>query len=113
MLEKDIQKQCLEWLKENGFLAWKQPGQGLRVSGGKRVKARGGANVGHPDIMALRDSLFYCIEVKTERGKVANAQIAFLTYAQMKGAVVMVVRSLEQMIEIIDSSESNLFIDTI
>ena len=68
--EQDIQKRCLKYLRDKGFLAWKQPSQGLRVNGGKRAKARGGSTVGHPDIMALKDGTFYCIEVKKPKGKI-------------------------------------------
>ena len=109
--EQDIQKQCLDYLKENGFLAWKQPSQGLRVKGGRRAKARGGSTVGHPDIMALRDGTFYCIEVKKPKGKVDKTQIAWLTWADMMGAKCMVVRSLEEMIGKI-SQPQDLLVDS-
>ena len=109
--EQEIQKQCLDYLKENGFLAWKQPSQGLRVKGGRRAKARGGSTVGHPDIMALRDGTFYCIEVKKPKGKVDKTQIAWLTWADMMGAKCMVVRSLEEMIGKI-SQPQDLLVDS-
>jgi Holliday junction resolvase len=109
--EQDIQKQCLDYLKENGFLAWKQPSQGLRVKGGRRAKARGGSTVGHPDIMALRDGTFYCIEVKKPKGKVDKTQIAWLTWADMMGARCMVVRSLEEMVGKI-SQPQDLLVDS-
>lgn len=109
--EQDIQKQCLDYLKENGFLAWKQPSQGLRVKGGRRAKARGGSTVGHPDIMALRDGTFYCIEVKKPKGKVDKTQIAWLTWADMMGAKCMVVRSLEEMVGKI-SQPQDLLVDS-
>jgi len=109
--EQDIQKQCLDYLKENGFLAWKQPSQGLRVKGGRRAKARGGSTVGHPDIMALRDGTFYCIEVKKPKGRVDKTQIAWLTWADMMGAKCMVVRSLEEMVGKI-SQPQDLLVDS-
>jgi len=97
--EQDIQRDCLAYLKELGYMCWKQPSQGLRVAGGKRVKKRGGGTVGHPDIMALKEGIFYCIEVKKPGGKVSKGQVAWLIYAQTNGAKCMVVRSLEEMID--------------
>lgn len=112
--EQEIQKQCLTYLKDNGFMAWKQPSQGLRVSGGKRAKARGGGTVGHADIMAIKDGHFYCIEVKKPGGKVHKAQVAWLTFAQMNGAKCMVVRSVQEMIDKLKRSPESYehFIDT-
>jgi len=111
--EQDIQKLCLNYLRDNGFLCWKQPSQGLRVNGGRRAKCMGGSTVGHPDLMAIKDGNFYCIEVKKPGGKVHRSQVAWLTFAQMNGAKCMVVRSLQEMIDKLKRSESyNDFIDT-
>jgi predicted RecB family endonuclease len=112
--EQDIQKECLKYLKDKGYLAWKQPSQGLRVKGGRRVKARGGSTVGHPDIMALKDGVFYCIEVKKPKGKVDKSQVAWLTWADLMGAKCMVVRSIEEMISKLEQPAGldDIFVDS-
>ena len=112
--EQEIQKLCLNYLRDNGFQCWKQPSQGLRVKGGRRAKAKGGSTVGHPDIMAIKDGNFYCIEVKKPGGKVHQLQVTWLTFAQMNGAKCMVVRSLQEMIDKLKRSPQSYddFIDT-
>jgi Holliday junction resolvase len=97
--EQDIQRECLSWLTDNGYLAWKQPSQGLRVAGGRRVKNKRATTVGHPDIMALKEGVFYCIEVKKPGGKLAQHQIAWLTYAEVMGAVCCVTTNVDHMIQ--------------
>ena len=93
MKESDIQKSCLLYLVANGFFAWKNHVQGMRI-GGKVAK---NPAAGSPDILAIKDGKIFCIEVKTPTGKVAEHQYKWLKKAEAHGAISMVVRSLEDL----------------
>lgn len=94
MKEQEIQKQCLDYLSENGFFAWKNHVQGMRVSGAIiRNPAAGSA-----DIFAIKQGRFYCIEVKTPKGKLSQNQYIWLQKAHKYGAISIVVKSLDDLI---------------
>lgn len=98
MKESEIQKQCLVYLHDNDYFAWKNHMQGMKV-GGAKVK---NPAAGSPDIMAIKDGKFYAIEVKTPIGKVSPHQYEWLNKAHQHGAIAMVVRSLEDLVTCLD-----------
>ena len=104
MREQEIQKQCLDYLSRTGFFAWKNHVQGMRV-GGRTVKSPA---AGSPDILAIKDGKFYCIEVKTPKGKLAEHQFIWLKKAHKHGAISMVVRSLDDLIYFIDTKSDQV-----
>ena len=104
MREQEIQKQCLDYLSLNGFFAWKNHVQGMRV-GGRTVK---NPAAGSPDILAIKGGKFYCIEVKTPKGKLAEHQLTWLKKAQNHGAISMVVRSLDDLIYCLDNAPEKM-----
>ena len=67
--------------------------QGMRI-GGKMVK---NPAAGSADIFAIKGDRFYCIEVKTPRGKLSPHQKSWLQKAHNPGAISMVVTSLADM----------------
>lgn len=94
MKEQEIQRQCLDYLAGAGFFAWKNHVQGMRVGG----RAAKNPAAGSPDILAIKDGKFYCIEVKTPTGKLSENQYKWLQKASSHGAVSMVVKSLDDLI---------------
>jgi len=97
--ETDIQRDIISALGAMGFFVWRNHTQGVMVRGSRRVKNK---NAGSPDIMALKNGVFYAIEVKTKTGKVSDEQIQWLRDANGQGAVAMVVRSLQDVLDIIE-----------
>ena len=55
--------------------------------------------------MALKGGQFYAIEVKTKTGKISNDQLQWLRNASNNGAVSMVVRSLNDVLDIVADLE--------
>ena len=100
--ESDIQRECLLWLKANGFLAWKNHVGAIRV--GKGV-AQNPAK-GSPDILAIRGGQFFGVEVKKPGGKVAEHQIAWADKARKFGAIILFIRSLQELIDDMAQYES-------
>jgi len=98
--EQEIQRQCLDYLSLIGFFAWKNHVQGMRVGGGKTVK---NPAAGSPDILAIKGGKFYCIEVKTPKGKLSERQYIWLQRAHKHGAISMVVKSLDDLIYCINN----------
>lgn len=60
-----------------------------------------GAKKGFPDIICLKDGLLIGLEVKTGEGKQSKEQKEIEKYFKKHGAAYFVVRSLEEVIEII------------
>lgn len=85
-LEKDIQKDAMDWLKANGF------------SADVITKGLYGGN-GIADIIACKDGQYYAIEVKRPGCKPTPLQRQWLTEKAMHGAVVVVVSSIKQLNE--------------
>ena len=97
MKESEIQKQCIDWLRANGFWANKLHVGPIQLGNGKRWAKN--PLRGAPDIIAIRDAIYYGIEVKRPGGKLSNEQIRFHEEIRAKGgAVIMVVYSLEDMV---------------
>lgn len=97
--ETKIQKEIIFSMAKMGFFVWKNHTQAVRVQGGMRTK---NPNAGSPDIMAIKEGRFYAIEVKTKTGKLDNHQRQWLINARSQGAITMCVRSLDDLIKILD-----------
>ena len=92
MTEAEIQKQIIDYLKASGCTV-------IRVNSG-RVKARNGyvhlAPDGTPDLLAItRRGRHVWIEVKTPKGKLRDAQRAWIDRHRARGCEVVVARALE------------------
>ena len=74
MSESRTQGEILAWLKGNGFFAWRNHTQGVKYSRGRGSNP----NKGSPDIMAIRNGLFYGSEVKAVKGVVSSEQAIWL-----------------------------------
>ena len=71
------------------------------------VKIQGGAyqQPGLPDIWCVVDGRLICLEVKTERGVVSRIQRAMIERLRAAGAVVEVVRSVNEALEVLGAGQ--------
>lgn len=97
--EADIQKVCLAFLEKAGFMAWRNHTQGTVIRG-KLYKS---SKKGSADVFALKDGIFYAIEFKTPSGKLEPEQLEWLQRAAQHGAKTFVIRSLDELIEVLQA----------
>lgn len=99
MLERDIQRSILEYLKIKGYLCKRnQSGMSFGETKGKKWAIRMG-EAGWADIIGcLKSGVFFAIEVKRHGGVVTPAQNAFLEAVRASKGVAFVAYSLEDVI---------------
>jgi hypothetical protein len=99
--EKDIQTQCLAWLKLRRVMAWRQNSGAMKTAAGGYVKFS--SVDGQSDIIGLLPGgKFLAVEVKSSRGQLRDNQEAFLAAVTAMGGVAGVVRSLDELIELVE-----------
>ena len=91
--EKYIQKAILDYLEFRGFFHWRNNSGATKTEKGGFI--RFGA-VGSPDIFVIREGVCYGIEVKNEKGKQSEGQVAFEKNFTRAGGVYFVARSLDE-----------------
>lgn len=104
VLEKDIQKQIIQWLK------WQKDIYFIRNNSfaGKIVRPNGScgwvnnAKRGSPDVVLLKDGQFIGLEIKTKQGRISDAQREAQKAIQACGGQYYVVRNLEEVINILE-----------
>mgnify|MGYP001214145176 CR=1 FL=1 len=94
--EYDIQCQIVSFLRENlrpecMLTSFPLGGGGLKR--GIKLK-RSGCVAGWPDLQILHNGLYFGLEIKTERGKVSEAQKVIHRQLRKQGARVAVVKSI-------------------
>jgi hypothetical protein len=90
MKESDIVKAIMRYLKTvPGCFAWKEHG-GMY------------GTAGIPDIIACINGFFYGFEVKTDKGKPTKLQEAVMGKIQRAGGTAVVVRSVDEVREVIN-----------
>lgn len=95
MLEKEIQKQIIDYLNARGIFCWKHRNGG---SFGKKKSYQ--TVLGIPDIIGfLDDGTFLGIEVKTSTGILSDEQKDFSIIAKRTGARVFTARCLQDVID--------------
>jgi hypothetical protein len=99
-LEKDIQKQILQWLSLKGMLAWRQNTGAVQLDKeGPSRYVRFGVK-GCCDILGvLPGGKFLGIEVKRGTGRVSPDQQQFIAMVLAAGGMAFVARSVEDVIE--------------
>ena len=102
MKESEIQRKCFDYLAKDGFFVWRNHVGGVKQAGGKFFSKN--PNSGSPDIFALKNGLFFCLEIKTPIGKLSPHQASWLAKARSHGAVTAVIRSLNDLQLVIDSA---------
>lgn len=96
MLERDVQRACLDWLKAKGVFHWRQNQAAVPLGGGGFRKFNG--LLGVSDILGVLDGgRFLAIEVKQPGKKPTKEQEAFLTRVNELGGVGICVHSLDEL----------------
>ena len=107
MLERDIQRACLEWLRAKGFFCWRQNQAAVPLAGGGFRKFNGLRGVS--DILGILPQTvsvdgkqetfgnFLAIEVKQPGKKPTDEQEAFLKRVNELGGVGICVRALDEL----------------
>jgi penicillin-binding protein-related factor A (putative recombinase) len=98
--EAEIEHKILVYLNISriGFF-WKNHTAGYYDGKRFRKQASPFAINGVPDIIGVIDGQFVAFEVKSDRGVQSDAQKAFMKRATSSGALVAVVRSLQEVLE--------------
>jgi hypothetical protein len=97
--EKEIQTEVLHYLKENGWLAFKNHTGGIRRSGQATVT---NPMKGAPDIFALSTGIFMGVEVKKRGGVISMEQYRWLDDIKSHGGIALVCDSLDSFIAQLD-----------
>lgn len=115
--EDRLQITCRVWFdlqhKDLSILLHHSPNEGLlvkRASDGAKRKAMG-MRAGFPDFIFLKSNRFYpylAIELKTQKGKQSEHQIAYQKAIEANGGKYVVVRSLEEFMSEINEYLKNI-----
>lgn len=89
--ESAIHGRIKRWLKENGWVVWKNHGSAY-------------SEAGLPDLMAVRDGVFLALEVKGPKGRTTKVQEKWLREIHEAGGVAAVVRCVDDVKEVIGKS---------
>lgn len=99
MLEKDIQKTIIDYLRYSGWFVVKNNTVGIyKQKTGKYIPSQA---VGLADLTILKGGRVIMLEVKTPKGKQSDGQIEFEKNWKEKGGEYYVVRSVEDVEAII------------
>lgn len=106
LLEKDIQKAVLDYLRIKGYFVWKQNNSGIMKPNGSYIPSQ---MKGIADINGIGPKGKYmAIEVKRPGGKLTFEQERFLMQVREKGGLAGVVHSVDHIVELIAKWEDQL-----
>lgn len=101
--ESAILKGCLQYLQIRGIMCWRQNTGAQVIGEGKDRRYIRYAFPGCPDIIGhLPGGRALYIEVKARRGTLSQPQREFLARAEADGCVAAVVRSVDELRDVID-----------
>lgn len=106
--EQVLVRQCLDYLKLRGIVAWRQNSGGVKIPYGDREQFVRFASInGISDIIGvLRDGRFLAIECKVAGKKPSPDQVTFLEAIRKSGGVAVVAYELEDVIAVIDRGKA-------
>lgn len=101
LLEKDIKRDIVRYLKISGVFCWVTTTTGIwdPTKGYFRKRTGAGMMNGVADILGIYKGLFIAIEVKRKPNKPTKEQEFFLSEVKRQGGISMVAYSLEEVIE--------------
>jgi hypothetical protein len=106
--EKEVVKECLEYLQSLGIYAWRQntgAGQYQDSSGQKRFVRFGIPGVS--DILGiLPNGRFLAVECKSETGKLSDSQAEFLAEIKQRGGLTIVAHSFRDIESAIEENQT-------
>lgn len=91
-LEKDIQKDILDYLRYRGIFCWKQNNAGIRKPDGGYIPT---GLRGVSDILGIFNGKFLAIEVKQPGNSLSTQQSDFLSMVNEKGGIGFVAYSID------------------
>lgn len=106
MLEREIQKQCLDYLHAIGIFCWRNNNMGVHrgegqysFSGMKGVSDIIGILPQSVTIEGRKETFgnILCVEVKTPKGVLSEYQKIFLEHINSRGGIGIVVHSLQEL----------------
>ena len=104
--EDEVQKGVVDQLKARaaeGVVWWHTPNGGkMNPRTGARLK-RMGVLAGFPDIAALKDGEFYCMELKADTGRVTPHQHEVLGRLENAGAYTAICFGLDPAIRVLEA----------
>ena len=104
MTEKEIEMEILDWLNRNGIFAFKIDNGGVYDVERKAFRSKNRFSPkGVSDILAiLPGGRLLALEVKTETGRASVPQMAFIEKIKKSGGVAAIVRSLNDVKEVVN-----------
>ena len=90
--ESAVVKRIKTWLKENGWVVWKNHGSAY-------------SEVGLPDLMGVRGGVFLALEIKGPKGRTTAMQEKWVRDIRRAGGVAGVARSVEDVEEILREAD--------
>lgn len=99
--EIDIQRQCIDWLRVNGFMAWRNQSAGVFDATKRVYRAPSKYQMsGASDCIAVKDGKVFFIEFKRPKsGKLSDSQIKFRDELISHGGIYVVIRSVDELME--------------
>lgn len=94
VLEKDIQRACLDFLALKRVFAYKQNNVGIKKPNGSYIPA---GMIGVADIVAIIHGKHWSVEVKRPGGKLSDGQEAFRANVERAGGIYSVVHSVDEL----------------
>lgn len=99
ILEKNIQRQILQYLRLKKIFAFKLNNVGIKKVNGSYIPS---GILGLPDIIAHYDGRVVYLEIKSETGKLSKHQIAFQEQCKKDSVQYLVIRSFSDLIRILN-----------
>ena len=95
LLEADIQRQCLDYLKLNKIFHFRQ-NTGMFLNKNDHYYRFG--ELGCPDIICVMGGTFIGLEIKSENGRQSIHQLDFQKRLEKAGGIYVIIRSLDDLI---------------
>ena len=100
--ETALVKTVIEYLSLRGWLSWRNNTGRLKV--GQRLVSFG--RVGSGDVFAVRDGVFLSVECKMPGRQPTEHQREWIDSVNRHGGMAMVVRSIEDLIRVVEGIEA-------
>jgi hypothetical protein len=99
-LERDLQRAVEQYLAARRDIWWMRVNPGDRMIGGRMIR---GAPTGTADLIGCGPSgRFWAVELKTTKGRLTDAQTAFLARVESIGGATVVARSVGDVARFLD-----------
>lgn len=99
MRESELQKSCIDYLGYKGIFSYKINNVGIKKPDGSYIPSQ---TKGLPDLVIHRNGRVEYIEFKSEKGRLSEWQEVFRKQCEKDGIVYNVIRSLDELIKIME-----------